>query len=250
MSDTPKYESRSFACIHCSVVSSQRWLTSDNLADIVAFNLNHEYLDYRGKLQDYQQSALKKFIESCTPPLQQKLYHYFPRNISISICTSCNCGTIWYDQKVVYPNKSIIPNPNPDLSPEIIAIYNEASSILNLSPKGSAALLRLAFQKFLIQIGRKGSKINDDIKELVAEGLSSEVQKALDLLRVIGNNAVHPGQINLDDNKEIAQSLFSILNFLADELITKPKTITSLYEDLIPETTKEHIEQRDQKPGT
>jgi len=99
----------------------------------------------------------------------------------------------------------------------------------------------------LKQAGKSGKKINDDIGELVSEGLSPKIQQALDLLRVIGNNAVHPGQINLDDNAEIAQKLFSILNFIADELITKPKELESLYADLIPLETQEHIKQRDKK---
>ena len=87
--------------------------------------------------------------------------------------------------------------------------------------------------------------LNEDIKALVAEGMSPKIQQALDLLRVIGNNAVHPGQINLDDNTEIAQKLFGILNFIAEELITKPKELEGLYADLIPADTQDHIKQRD-----
>lgn len=145
----------------------------------------------------------------------------------------------------MYPKKTTLPPPNVDLSEEIKALYLEASSILIESPKGSTAILRLALQKLLKQVGKSGKNINNDIGELVEEGMSPKIQQALDLLRVIGNNAVHPGQINLDDNAEAAQKLFGVLNFIAEELITKPKELEDLYASLIPTETQDHIKQRD-----
>ncbi|WPC04208.1 DUF4145 domain-containing protein [Pseudomonas benzenivorans] len=130
---------------------------------------------------------------------------------------------------------------------DIKEIYQEAATIFVDSPKGATALLRLALQKLLKQVGKSGKNINNDIKELVAEGLSPKIQQALDILRVVGNNAVHPGQINLDDNSEIATKLFSILNFIADEVITKPRELDQLYSGIIPDETQEHIKQRDGK---
>jgi hypothetical protein len=65
------------------------------------------------------------------------------------------------------------------------------------------------------------------------------------LLRVVGNNAVHPGQIDLEDNRHIAVKLFDMLNFIAEELITKPKELDLLYRDIVPEETQEHIQRRD-----
>ncbi|USI88072.1 hypothetical protein LZ086_01570 [Acinetobacter johnsonii] len=71
------------------------------------------------------------------------------------------------------------------------------------------------------------------------------MQQALDLLRVVGNNAVHPGQIDLDDNNDIAMKLFHLLNYIANEMITKPKELDFLYSSIIPEETKQHIKERD-----
>jgi hypothetical protein len=79
----------------------------------------------------------------------------------------------------------------------------------------------------------------------VSEGLSPKIQQALDLLRVIGNHAVHPGEIDLDDNREVAERLFQILNFIAEEMITKPRELEDLYNSTIPENTREHIRRRD-----
>lgn len=138
-----------------------------------------------------------------------------------------------------------MPPPNNDIDENIKALYQEAATIFIDSPRGATALLRLALQMLLKQLGKSGENINNDIKELVSEGLSPKIQQALDLLRVVGNNAVHPGQINIDDNSEIAFKLFHILNFIADEMITKPKELELLYSNVIPEETKKHIKQRD-----
>lgn len=131
------------------------------------------------------------------------------------------------------------------MNEEIQNLYLEASSIVVDSPKGATAILRLALQLLLKQLGKSGKNINADIKELVSEGLSPRIQQALDLLRVVGNNAVHPGQIDLDDNNDIAMKLFHLLNYIANEMITKPKELDFLYSSIIPEETKQHIKERD-----
>ena len=49
-------------------------------------------------------------------------------------------------------------------------------------------------------MGEKGKDINTDIGNLVKKGLPIKVQESLDILRVIGNEAVHPGQLDLKDD--------------------------------------------------
>ena len=91
-----------------------------------------------------------------------------------------------------------------------------------------------------------GKKINADIKNLVEKGLPNKVQEALDSVRVIGNEAVHPGEINLNDNREIAAQLFKLVNFIAAKLITEPKEIDEIYNGL-PENKLKGIKDRDKK---
>lgn len=248
MSDhEPEYRSDKFKCPHCGVISQQRWFDEDSASSITNQIINHTYYEYRSGVDDYQQNAIKGFISTVGREIKSGLKNFIPSSFSISTCASCNDISLWVNRRIVYPNSNSITPPNEDLDADIQSLYNEASNIFNASPKGSTALLRLALQNLLKQIGKEGKNINNDIKELVAEGLSVKIQQALDLVRVVGNNAVHPGQIDLDDDKKVAIKLFHLVNFIANELITKPRELEELYTDVVPDETKEHIKQRDGK---
>jgi hypothetical protein len=54
------------------------------------------------------------------------------------------------------------------------------------------------------------------------------LQQALDIVRVIGNESFHPGQIDLRDNRETATKLFQLVNIIADAMISRPKQIAAL----------------------
>ncbi|MFG0456502.1 hypothetical protein [Shewanella mangrovisoli] len=71
-----------------------------------------------------------------------------------------------------------------------------------------------------------------------------EVQQALDYCRVVGNNAVHPGEIDLNDNPEIANSLFEMINFIVEVRISQPKKVAALY-NILPEGALKAVAKRD-----
>jgi len=130
---------------------------------------------------------------------------------------------------------------------DIRADFNEAREIFFLSPRGAAALLRLAVQKLCIVLGESGKNINDDIASLVKKGLSVQIQQALDIVRVIGNDAVHPGQIDLNDDPATAESLFELVNLIIEEKISEPKRLKEMY-DKLPATKRDAIAKRDATP--
>lgn len=167
-------------------------------------------------------------------------------NFNVSRCFNCHRISVWIGDNLAWPIAGQAPAPNPDLPEDVRLDYDEASSILNLSPRGATALLRLAIQKLCKELGGKGKKIDDDIAELVKKGLDVLVQRALDIVRVTGNNAVHPGQVDLRDDRATAEKRFGLVNLIAERMITQPKNIAALYEGL-PESSLKAIERRDGK---
>jgi hypothetical protein len=157
---------------------------------------------------------------------------YRSQEFLLSNCESCSAPTIWHGDKIIFPLHSSAEPPNNDLPPDIRADYIEAQSIASLSPRGAAALLRLAIQKLCVHLGQPGKNINTDIGTLVSNGLPSLVQQALDSVRVIGNDAVHPGTLDLRDDRETVNKLFRLVNFIAIKTITEPKEINEIYNGL------------------
>lgn len=166
--------------------------------------------------------------------------------LNISVCKVCNKFTLWLDGKQIYPLTSDIEQPNIDMPEEIKNLYLEARDVYPISKKSSAALLRLALQLLCKDLGEEGKNINTDIANLVKKGLSEIVQKSLDIIRITGNQAVHPGELNLNENEELVESLFGVLNFIIEETYSKERKINELYNKL-PESSIQAIKKRDKR---
>ena len=171
-------------------------------------------------------------------------------SLRAAVCSRCKKASLWNDNDMIIPLSSIIVMPNEDMPKDIKDLYEEARDIVNKSPKGACALLRLALQIFCDTLVPGSKNINDKIGELVKNGLPPQLQQAFDLVRIVGNNAVHPGEINIDDNPEIALKLFDLMNFIADEMITKPKAFAQFYNNTVPQSSKDAIAKRDNKTKT
>jgi hypothetical protein len=153
---------------------------------------------------------------------------------------------LWLEDRMIYPLSNIAPPPNPDLPDDVKDDYMEAAPIAALSPRGAAALLRLCIDKLTTEVGAKGKSLDDRIGDPVKNGLDARIQKMLDSVRVIGNESVHPSQIDLRDDPELAASLFWLVNEIADEMISRPRRIEGIY-DRIPEGKRDAIDKHDGK---
>jgi Domain of unknown function (DUF4145) len=151
----------------------------------------------------------------------------------------------YYTWKELYPI-ALAQEYARDMPKNIIEDYKEAVAVFPHSPRASAALLRLVLQKLCIHLGQPGKNLSDDIRALVKAGLSPKVQQAFDIVRIIGNNAVHPGEIDFNDNSETVETLFKLINFVVEEMITRPREISKIY-DALPQTKRDEIEKRDRK---
>lgn len=261
----PSIKLTSFACPHCGAHATQTWFHTrlencDNTHPIPAM-WSLEQIEKAesaaSEMQDERERApLEKYIQLFRRMLQGEPF-FGPNtkvaygltsleNIFVSRCHTCSKPALWLHDRLLYPPIMIGPSPNPDLSEDVLHDYEEARKILDLSPRGAAALLRLAIEKICVELGAEGNGIDKQIAYLVSKGLPEAVQQALDTVRVIGNEAVHPGQLNLRDDRETASQLFDLVNFIAEDRITRPKQISALY-SMIPEAKRNTIDARNAK---
>jgi hypothetical protein len=166
-------------------------------------------------------------------------------------CDHCGKNSVWMRNarneeqgELIYPYLLSVPYGHEAMPQECLADYDEAREICERSPRGAAALLRLCLQKLLVHLGGAGDNIDADIKKLVAGGLDSHVQQALDVIRVTGNNAVHPLEMNLEDDQDSVLVLFEMINFIVEERISRPLKTQSRFANL-PEKARLAIEKRD-----
>jgi hypothetical protein len=160
-----------------------------------------------------------------------------------STCSACGSHALWFEDGLIFPPMKVGPAPAPDLPEPVQNVYLEAQQVALASPRSAAALLRLALQILVDQVEPGRDSLNVKIGKLSANGTPEKLVQAMDALRVIGNNAVHPGQISVDDLQTVL-SLFDLLNLLGELLIGEPARVRRLY-DALPASAKEAIRKRD-----
>lgn len=209
----PFFEGNAFHCPHCGVYAHQTW--------------------FDGAMGDHGEATVRSAS-----------YSGFVEGLSVSFCTRCGKYSLWLEDKMLYPISSIAPLPAEDMPADAKEDFEEARNMVNASPRAAAALLRLALQKLMVHLGESGKNLNNDIANLVKKGLSKRIQRALDAVRVIGNNAVHPGELDLKDDAETTIAMFGLVNMIVRVMITQPKEVDMLYEK-IPKGAKKAITKRD-----
>ena len=194
---SPALKAKSFSCNTCDTLSQQVWSTN---AWFGLPNMNTGY----------------------------------PLPISRCLCVTCGAVSFWSDDAAVqiFPRGTGSSMPHVDLPADCVGEYMEARNVAGDSPRAAAALLRLCVQKLLKALGGDGKNIDADIASLVAKGLPLQVQQALDVCRVVGNNAVHPGEIILNDDPAFVGQLFELINFIVSATIEREKQIAMLVQKL------------------
>ena len=162
-------------------------------------------------------------------------------------CDACWEVTLFAKGRQVYPSSSTAPQAHSDMPEEVKIDFEEARQIFSVSPRGAAALLRLCVEKLCKTLGANSKNINDAIGDLVSSGkITPLIQKALDYVRVIGNNSVHPGSMDIDDDNDTVMALFKLINIIVEKTISDPKEIDDLFQS-IPKEKRDHIDKRDGK---
>jgi hypothetical protein len=259
-SNPPSLTSTAFDCPHCGAYTTQKWYKL--LADALSGEYRTPRLpdkDAKNRIQSHEKLEMEQktkaleWIENLQSGLvfinkhtNGETVYNNAENLHISECFNCAKISVWVHQSLVFPLERAGELPNADLPADIAHDFEEARSILNESPRGAAALLRLAVQKLCAFLGEDGKNIDADIASLVSKGLNPLVQKSLDVVRVVGNEAVHPGSLDLRDDRDTALQLLGLVNLIAEQMISHPKSVQLMYNKL-PENKLQAIDSRNQR---
>jgi len=187
--------------------------------------------------------------------LEEDIWYWHEKRFEIHECKSCSeihlCKEVWDENcsgprvknghliideygypledyfpnsaKIVYPVKALeLPSPHPLMPDNVRHLYEEARQVFPISRRSSAALLRLVIQELCIVLGGDGINLSEDIKKLLSQ-IPDHIQQALDIIRIVGNSAVHLGEISIHDDNDIVEIMFDLVNEIVDEKIAKPK---------------------------
>lgn len=250
----PSITEKAFNCPYCNAYSAQTW-----------FDVTAERCGFNGETPTtYTPSDLDSLLVAAQPDstVAKRIVGFLSQrvvtipasgngfgviglgNVSASQCHNCQEISIWVSDMLVHPAQKCVISPNSDMPEDIMRDFEEARAVFDASPRASAALLRLCIQKLCIHLGETTGKIDSDIASMVKKGLNPLVQQSLDIVRVIGNESVHPGEIDLNDDRETAEQLFHIVNIIVMQMISQPKMVNQMYANL-PESKLRGIQNRD-----
>ena len=206
----PEFNKSAFHCPRCNVYANQKW--------------HNTFIRYSGALSEI-------------------------RMLMAVYCSHCMGPSFWINRNLVYPSGVTAPLAHKDMPDSVLEYYNEAREVSVSSPRAAAALLRLATKKLCESLGESDPNLNHAIGNLRKSGLPQSVIQSLDTVRIVGNEGgAHEGQIDLtgEDNKEIVDKLFWLINFIIEKTITEPKEVHGMFTSL-PENKKQGVEDRDKK---
>jgi hypothetical protein len=165
----------------------------------------------------------------------------------VAFCQNCEETSVWKNENMIFPRKLTAPLPHIDMPDSVKELYEEARAVADDSSRAAAALLRVALEKLTEELGETKGKLNTRIGNLNKQGLPQKVIQSLDTVRIFANEGgSHAGEIDLtgEDNKEIVNSLFKLVNFIVEKTISENNQIDEIY-GKIPENKKEGIANRD-----
>ena len=241
---SPAIDQLAFTCPHCNALAKQFWFsvhadplksdekpvvaTAETVKTLTFSNGNLEEAERDRKLKWAEQMASgRPFLE-----VHREFRNRDVQNVSISYCFSCNEMCLWVYDQLVWPRRAGGPELKPVAPPNVRRECEETSQTLEASPRGAAALLRLAIEKLCKELGVTGESLNEDLAFFVREDVDARVQKVLDAARIIESNAVRPGQIGLGDDRATAETLAGLVNLICEKMILEPRHLQAVYTKL------------------
>jgi len=179
----PSIERDAFCCPHCGAYTHQYWYTvhvERMKKGSTPFVPGNEFLEHIDEIPDLPAQKREEWKKLVQKHQTGKVFfenneNYYGEtvasNLNLSKCYTCGEIAVWVYDRLLYPPQRIGPEPNEDLPEAVKTDYEEARSILNLSPRGAAAMLRLCVEKLSNHLEAAGASLDDKIADLVKKGL-------------------------------------------------------------------------------
>jgi hypothetical protein len=207
----PQLGAESFSCPHCNAVAHQDWyslfLKPENAAEVGVLTPEAVTVSTlrQGEAQRDNIKEIEQFIERLKKTQLTYEYQKHPHplkvkmaNLHISNCHNCNGFSLWVSGLLVYPTKL-------DKTPELVdEDVEEAAVVLNKSPRGATALMRVCIQKLVPLLEENGKELNQRVSSLVRKGLEMEIQQAMDVLEVLRSDSAQLNPLESQADRETA----------------------------------------------
>jgi hypothetical protein len=249
----PQLGAESFSCPHCNAVAHQDWyslfLKPENATEVVVLTLEALMLA-KGSESD-------QFVQRLKDNVLAYEYQEHPRNLKVKLlnlhvsrCYNCKGFTVWVRDRLVFPIKGNepldiieadfrqveedvqelednVPESDEHVQASVEEVeeasedFEEAAAILNKSPRGAAALIRICIQNMMPLMKETGKNLDENISSLVRKGLEVEIQQAMDVLQVIRRNPGQDSDVDLRDETAIATRMLESLNEILERRMLK-----------------------------
>jgi Domain of unknown function (DUF4145) len=236
---SPAIDQLAFNCPHCEALARQFWFsvhadplksdekpllaTAETVKTLTFGNNEEDQRDRKLKWAE-QMASGRPFLE-----VHREFRSRDVQNVSISYCFNCNQMCLWVYDQLVWPRREAFPEPQLHAPPNLRRESEEASQTLEATPRGAAALLRIAIAKLCKELGVSGESPNDGITLFVREDVDARVQKVLDAARIIESNAMRPDQIGLGEDRATAEILSGLVNLICEKMIMEPRHLQEVY---------------------
>jgi hypothetical protein len=230
----PKLGAESFSCPHCNAVTHHDWfslfLKPENATEVVVLTLEAAMLAKSKEgdelIERLKDNVLTYEYQEHPQTLKVKLV-----NLHVSRCYSCKGFAIWERDRLVFPIrgkeppdiiegdfKEVIEGDFTEIEEDKTADdIQEATAILNRSPRGATALIRICIRKMMPLLEQSGKNLHDNISSLVGKGLEFEIQQSMDLRQVLRQNPLKPTHFD-EEGSETATRMFASLKEILKRL--------------------------------
>jgi hypothetical protein len=222
----PRLGAGSFSCPNCNAVANHDWyslfLKPEKPDEVVALTPETVTVRTEGKNEWNDIPEIDQLVErlkrnEVTYVYQNHLQSLKVKmaNLHLSSCNSCNGFALWAGERLAFPM-------NVDKTPALVKEdFEEAAAILNKSPRGATALIRVCIQKLMPLLKQDGQNLTDSMSSLLRKGLEVEIQQAMEVLQVLRNDPGQPTSLDTPEDKEMALRFVDSLKAILERRMLK-----------------------------